>query len=385
VPATSVAGSRVGTRESHAADVGPTEPETTDLRSLTEVIAAAAEILTAPPRRKAAVTYLHQRGIDTATVPAEWLLGYAPPGWTRLADQLRGRFGDEVLLDAGLALRSSRGTLIDTFRDRVIFPMHDRNGRVAGFIGRDVSGNPDTPKYLNTRQTPLFDKGELLYGLHEAHTTNPAARHLVIVEGPLDVLAIAARGHTIGTTDLLPIAASGTALTIAHARRVADVAIAHHSPVVVALDGDAAGRAAALRASEKLRSLGLDVRLAVLPNGTDPADYLARPTGSLDVFRDTHALPLLAVQVQSAIAAQGDRMQWVEGRLGAARTIAGHLAGYPASYADAQTGWIADVLDLNASTVAFELADRRSQTARGFSRPNPSAIGPGLAMNGTSL
>jgi len=365
--------------------VAPTESETTDLRSLAEVTAAAAEILNAAPRRRAAVTYLRQRGIDTAALPGEWPLGYAPPGWTRLVDQLRGRFGDEVLLEAGLALRSSRGTLIDTFRDRVIFPIHDGCGRVAGFIGRDVSGNPDTPKYLNTRQTPLFDKGELVYGLHEAHTTTPAARHLVIVEGPLDVLAIAARGHTIGTTDLLPIAASGTAFTIAHARRVADIASGHHSPVVVALDGDAAGRAAALRAGEKLRSLGLDVRLAALPNGTDPADYLAQPTGSLDVFRETHALPLLAVQVQHAIAAQGDRMQWVEGRVGAARTIARYLAGYPASYADAQTGWIADVLDVNASTVAFELADQRSQNARGLPRPDPSAVEPGFATNGPSL
>jgi DNA primase catalytic core len=270
--------------------VAPTEPDqTTDLRSLTEVTAAAAEILTAAPRRRAAVTYLRQRGIDAAALPAEWSLGYAPPGWTRVVDQLRGRFGDEVLLEAGLALRSSRGTLIDTFRDRVIFPMHDRKGRVAGFIGRDVSGNPDTPKYLNTRQTPLFDKGELLYGPHEAHTTNPTARNRVIVEGPLDV------------------------------------------------------------------------------------------------FRDTHALPLLAVQVQSAIASQGDRMQWVEGRLGAARTIVRYLASYPSSYADAQTGWIADVLDLNVSTVTLELAGQRGQIAGGFSKPDPSAVDPGLATMRTTL
>jgi hypothetical protein len=145
------------------------------------------------------------------------------------------------------------------------------------------------------------------------------------------------------------------------------------------------GRAAALRAGEQLRSLGLDVRLAVLPNGTDPADYLAQPSPSLDIFRGTHALPLLAVQVQSAIAAQGDRMQWVEGRLGAARTIARYLAGYPASYADAQTGWIADVLDLSVSTVTLELAGRRGQLAGGFPRADASAVEPGIATKETSL
>jgi len=376
----------VGTRESHAGDVTPSEPDqTTDVRTLREVTAAAAKILTGASRRRAALTYLRQRGIDAAPPAPDWPLGYAPPGWTRLVDQLRGGFADNVMLEAGLARLSSRGTLIDTFRDRVIFPIHNQEGRIAGFIGRDVSGNQNAPKYLNTRQSPLFDKGQLLYGLHEAHTTNPALRQPVIVEGPLDVLAIALRAHATGTTDLLPVAACGTAFTVGHARRVADVAFEHRSAVVVALDGDAAGRAAALRAGGQLRSLGLDVRLAVLPNGTDPADYLTRPASSLDVFRETHALPLLAVQVQHAIAAQGDTMQWVEGRLGAARAIARYLADYPASYANAQSEWIADVLDLNASTVTLELARKRGQIARGLPKADPSAVHPRLVPKGTSL
>jgi DNA primase len=328
-------------------------------RSLLAVTAAATQVFTAPPRRPTAVSYLNQRGIDVGDLPDHWRLGYAPPGWTRLIDALRGHFPDTLLLDAGLATQSSRGTLIDTFRDRVMFPIHDADGQVAGFIGRDLSGHPEAPKYLNTRQNPLFCKGELLYGLHEGRAINPAAQQPVLVEGPLDVLAIAAAAGSNNRTDLLPVAASGTAFTDAHARLVADAAADRR--VTVALDGDCAGRAAALRAGEQLRAAGLDVRLALLPTGVDPADHLAGRGATLDVFSHEHAIPLLTVRVQHEIAAQGDRMQWVEGRLAAGRCIARNLATYPVAHAAAQIGWIAKALDLDSSTVTFELANAYSR------------------------
>lgn len=121
---------------------------------LHEAIAEAARILTSPVRRRAALSYLAQRGIDAAALPENWPLGYAPPGWTRLVDDLHAQgFRDDVLLEAGIARRCSRGTLIDVFRDRVIFPVHDQAGPIAGFIGRDLSGAPAAPKYLNTAGT----------------------------------------------------------------------------------------------------------------------------------------------------------------------------------------------------------------------------------------
>lgn len=328
-----------------------------NIARLREVTAAAAEVFTETPRREAAITYLQQRGIDSAALPEQWPLGYAPSGWTRLVDKLRGQFPDQALLDAGVARRSSRGTLIDTFRDRVMFLVHDLYGQVAGFIGRDLSGSHTAPKYLNTHQNTLFDKGSLLYGLHEGRAANPSARQPVVVEGPIDVLAITARAGVTGERDLLPVAASGTAFTTIHACHVAGVAFEHLAPVVLAFDGDAAGRAAAVRAGERLRTVGLDVRVAVLPNGTDPADYFTQQNSTLDVLRDDHALPLLTVQVQYAIARQGDHIQWIEGRLAAARAIATYLGTYPVSHAAAQIGWISNVLDLDAATFTFELAD----------------------------
>ena len=328
-----------------------------ELAVLREVTTAAAAILTAPPRRAAALAYLRQRGIETRAIPDSWPLGYAPPGWTRLLDTLAGQFPDDALLGAGIARLSSRGTLIDAFRDRVIFPIHERDSQVAGFIGRDLSGASHAPKYLNTCRHALFDKGSLLYGLPEAQVSpsTPAVGQPVVVEGPLDVLAITAAQHRQNVADgLLPVAACGTAFTVAHAHGLAEVS--PHSPVVVAMDGDAAGRSAATTVGELLRHVGLEVHVAVLPNGLDPAELLAHG-GMVHAFIAAAALPLLSVHVERAVAAQGDRMQWVEGRLGAARAIASYLSTYPVNHAARQIGWISQSLELSAASFTQLLAD----------------------------
>ena len=334
-----------------------------ELVVLREVTTAAAAILTAPRRRAAALAYLDQRGIESHAILDSWPLGYAPPGWTRLLDTLAGQFPDEVLLAAGIARLSSRGTLIDAFRDRVIFPIHDRDGQVAGFIGRDLSGASHAPKYLNTRRHARFNKSSLLYGLQEAKAHPSPAAQPVVVEGPLDVLAITAAAHRQHVTSgLLPVAACGTAFTSAHARLLTQVS--PDWPAVVAMDGDAPGRSAATTVGELLRQAGLEVHVAVLPNGLDPAELLARG-GDVNAFTTSAALPLLSVHVERAIAAQGDRMQWVEGRLAAARAITSYLSTYPVERAARQIGWISDALQLNFSSVTQLLAEA-------FLAPTPS-------------
>src|SRR4051794_8695000 len=110
-------------------------PSTADMQKLREVTHAAAEIFTAKPRRRAAIAYLNQRGIDTARLPDTWVIGYAPAGWTRLVNQLRNTFDEQALLEAGVARRSSRSSLIDAFRDRVLFGIRAADGTIAGFIG----------------------------------------------------------------------------------------------------------------------------------------------------------------------------------------------------------------------------------------------------------
>jgi DNA primase len=282
------------------------------------------------------------------------VIGYAPPGWTRLYDLLGGRFGDQALVDAGVARPCSRGTLIDTFRERVMFGIRDIDGTIAGFIGRDLSGHPNAPKYLNTHRHAAFDKSKLLFGLHEGLASS-RTRQLVVVEGPLDVLAITARELSNGSTDLLPVAPSGTAFTADQAKRLAE--LQGDSRVVVAMDGDFAGREAALAAGEQLRHAGADVRVAVLPNGTDPADYLQRSDAGLEVFKSDHGLPLITLHVERSIAAQGDAMEWPEGRLRALRSVTSYLSSYAPEFAGRQIGWLAETLGLQASTVTCELTE----------------------------
>jgi DNA primase len=133
------------------------------------------------------------------------------------------------------------------------------------------------------------------------------------------------------------------------------------------MDGDTAGRTASLAAGEHLRLAELDVRVAILPNGSDPAAYLAPPENGLDVFRADHGLPLITARLEHAIAQQGDTIQWIEGRLNALRRVARYVATYPPDLAARQVTGIASALKLDVSTVTAEIVgsfDRGRTVAR---------------------
>ena len=223
-----------------------------------------------------AAVYLEQRGLTEPAAAAQ--AGYAPsrPGqWTLLTDHLRGLgYADDAIQTAGLATRSSRGQLIDRFRDRVILPVLDVEDRPIGFLGRKPAGdtNPDNPKYLNPTGTPLYDKSRVLYGLDAAAVAKlEAGAQAIVVEGPMDRLAV-----QLAAPDLVPVATCGTALTDAHLDLLAE----HTSldRVILGFDADAAGRKAAMAAGKKLANRGVDacdLELFTAPAGADPAAILA--------------------------------------------------------------------------------------------------------------
>ena len=196
--------------------------------------------------------------------------GYAPAGWTRLADHLGARgVTDTELQTTGLATTTKDGRLIDRFRDRVVFPITDQGGQVLGFVGRrNPTHTDDTPlagpKYLNTPGTPLFSKGHQLYGADASLLAAGATP--VLVEGPMDAHAItlATRGLYVGVAPL------GTALTGDQATQLTR----HGGPVIVATDADLPGRLAAERAHWLLAQHNVPTFAAPLPDGTDPADLL---------------------------------------------------------------------------------------------------------------
>ena len=217
----------------------------------------------------AARTYLEQRGIDERTAD-EFGIGLAPDAWSALTDRLLGDgFKPETLEQAGLSSRARNNNLIDRFRNRIMFPIHDRRGRVIAFGGRALSD--DGPKYLNSAESPVFHKGRELYRLFNARKGG-LPEQLLVVEGYMDAAAL----YQFGIEGA--VATLGTAVTADHL----ELMFRATSVVIFCFDGDAAGARAAWKGLETalpvMRS-DREVRFLFLPEGEDP-DSLIRSEGS---------------------------------------------------------------------------------------------------------
>ena len=237
------------------------------LDALEQAATAFQQWLGDPERGRAARDYLASRGITGDTVRA-FRLGLAPEGWSNLADRLGARLGEEVLVQAGLAMRrESRTGVYDRFRDRLMVPLIAPGGAVVGFGARALSDEP--PKYLNSPETPVYHKGSFLFALEVARRSADEAGEIVVVEGYFDAIAL----HQAGLTHT--VATSGTALTADQARLLRRAA----PRVALTYDGDDAGRDAMMRSLAVLLAEGLDVAVVNLPRGEDP-DTLVRRGGA---------------------------------------------------------------------------------------------------------
>jgi len=222
------------------------------------------------PQAARAIDYLKRRGL-TGDVAARFEIGFAPPGWDNLARALGAdAAARKILLETGLLIERPDGSgIYDRFRDRIQFPIRDRRGRTVGFGGR-VLGD-DTPKYLNSPESPVFHKGRELYGLYEARKAVRHLERILVVEGYMDVVALAQFGIDYAVATL------GTSTTPDHLERLFRTV----PEVVFCFDGDRAGRAAAWRALENALPVltdGREARFLFLPEGEDP-DTLVRKIG----------------------------------------------------------------------------------------------------------
>ncbi len=253
----SAAGLQVPHEERNRADRAKKAP-------LTELMARAMhfyrEQLKAAPK---AVDYLKGRGL-TGEIAAKFGLGYAPDDWQGL-QQVFSDYNDAALVECGLVIVNDQGRRYDRFRDRVMFPILDQRGNVIGFGGR-VIGQGE-PKYLNSPETPLFEKGRELYGLAQARQAIRDTDTVIVVEGYMDVVALAQ--HGVGNA----VATPGTACTSTHVHKL----LRQASKVVFCFDGDAAGRKAAWRALEACLEQLSDDRSAgflFLPPEHDPDSFV---------------------------------------------------------------------------------------------------------------
>ena len=248
-------------------------------KSLHEVVEAAARWFEAQlrqPAGAAALAYLRRRGLDDAAL-ATFRLGYAPPdgGGLRTALEREG-FAVKDMLEAGLVKQPADGgrAPFGFFRHRVMFPVADRRGRIVAFGGRLIDG--EGPKYINTGETPLFHKGQLLYGLSRARQAAAEGQPVIVVEGYMDVIALVRAGYAGAVAPL------GTAMTETQIETAWKLYPGRERFPVLCFDGDNAGKRAAFRAVERVLPLlrpDQSVRVAFLPTGEDP-DSLIRAKGA---------------------------------------------------------------------------------------------------------
>ena len=254
-----------------------------------------------------AVDYLSQRGLSDSVVD-DFEIGYAPPGWKNLLNSL-GKSEDARarLAEAGMVVRRDDKSYYDRFRDRIMFPIRDQRKRVIGFGGRTLGDDP--AKYLNSPETPLFHKSHELYGLYQARQNRKQPESFHVVEGYMDVIALAQYGVDNAVATL------GTAVTKQHLEKLYRAA----NRLIFCFDGDEAGKKAAWRALELALPLLKEGRQALfhfMPEGDDPDSFIRR-NGAEQFRSDTNIKPLSDflledIRARTGVATREDRARFLD-------------------------------------------------------------------------
>jgi len=296
--------------------------------------------------------FLTKRGFDRDAAKS-FNVGYAPDEWDGLYKHLKGQgFSDEELTLAGLIKEGSKGQ-IDRYRNRLIWPVKDISGDVVGFGARKLASDEvdQGPKYLNSPETPIYKKNQILYGLDIAKKEIAKSRQVVIVEGYTDVMA----AHLAGVTTA--VATCGTAFGDEHIRiirRLLMDADAFRGEVIFTFDGDAAGQKAALRAFEDDQKFVAQTFVAVEPNGMDPCEL--RQAHGDDAVRNLIArrVPLFEFAIKSVIASYD--VKTAEGRVNALNQVAPLIgkirdASLRPEYVRLLAGWLGMEVDVVSAAI----------------------------------
>jgi DNA primase len=317
------------------------------------------------PEAGPARAYLRGRGYDLSVID-EWRLGFAATDWDTLTKELKAAGVEEkVLIDAGLSRRGPKG-VYDVFRGRLMFPIHDLRGDAVGFGGRKVDGidrastnNPDA-KYVNSADSLVYHKAQVLFGLDRARREITEDKPAVVVEGYTDVIAM----HLAGIPTA--VATCGTALGDGHF----DLLRRFSEKVVLAFDSDEAGSKAALRGDE-LESpfrLDLDLRVALMPDGLDPADLVQEGRGAELVQAVDSARPLLQRRIEHEVGRHD--LSEPEGRARALHAAAGHVRRVNDQIARREYGrFVARLVGVDLDTVEAAVEGQRPTGRQTATRP----------------
>ncbi len=291
--------------------------------------------------------YLTDRGLTRETIE-KWQIGFAPGppegGWRDLRNHLKGRgFNDQELFKVGLIKESAPGKEpYDVFRRRIMFPLFDQSGRPVAFSGRILISEPETPKYVNSPETELYKKSELLFGYHLAKNGIRDLGFSLIVEGQFDVVL----SHQAGYINT--VAVSGTALTLEHIKLLER----HSDKVVLALDADRAGINAMRKAASLMLARGFDVKVAPLPDGKDPADIVKEDAKEFKKIIG-HSVPVIEFFLQ---VLQKQNLEERAFKLRAREEVLPYVVLLPNRIdQDYFEGKIAEVLNTTKEAVHFEV------------------------------
>ncbi len=224
--------------------------------------------LNTPEGQTIGYQYFRSRGLEDETI-RKYGLGWAPVDRSTFTDKARAAgYKEEYLLDTGLCKKYDDGRVVDTFHDRVIFPIHSVSGRMIAFGGRTLKSDKTIPKYVNSKETEIYVKSRSLYGIYFAKNEISRQDKCILVEGYLDVLSM----HQLGITNV--VASSGTSLTVEQIRLIKKFT----GNVTIIYDGDGAGIKAAMRGIDLILKEGMNVKVVLLPDGQDPDDFARRHT-----------------------------------------------------------------------------------------------------------
>jgi DNA primase len=315
------------------------------------------------PQKAVFANYLQQRGLSPQIIE-HFNIGMAPDGWDNILKTFGGNDVTRKQLDeVGLLSSNDKGRQYDRFRNRIMFPIRDRRGRVVGFGGRVLDDS--TPKYLNSPETPLFHKGSELYGLFQARKANRKLERIVIVEGYMDVIALAEHGITNSVATL------GTATTPDHLRQ-----LLRSSPeLVFCFDGDRAGREAAWRAAENAMPLlggNHQLKFMFLADGEDP-DSVVRQQGAeqfnilVDQAQNYSDFFLATLEAQVDISSMDGRARLIE-------IAKPYLRQIPAGvYRDMLEKKLAEKAEINSAMLHKHLGKAAENTAKMHKKPTKSS------------
>ncbi|MBR6459715.1 MAG: DNA primase [Actinomycetaceae bacterium] len=324
-----------------------------------------------------AMKILHDRHFDDAAI-ADYRLGYSPQSWDSLYSHLRKHgFYDEEILEAGLATRGRRG-IYDRFRGRLMWPIMSITGEPIGFGARKIHDDDEGPKYLNTPETPIYHKSQVLYGLDKAKKSIARERRVVVVEGYTDVMAM----HLAGVP--YAVATCGTAFGADHIRIVRRLLGDSHNPaagvmlssgqtyggeVIFTFDGDAAGQKAALKAFAEDQSFATQTFIAVAPEGKDPCEVrMAYGDEGVRAIVEGR-LPLFEFAIRSTLATVS--LSTAEGRTSGLRAAAPMVASIRDRVLRSEyTRQLASWLGMDEQTVREAVQEAKKRGLPRFAAPS---------------